>query len=274
MMPELPEAETIRKGLHKTVRGKRIKEVTITLPSMVRRFASKQDVVKRTRGKIIAAIRRRGKSILFILDSSDVLVFRLGMTGQLLWSHPRSRVDKDKHTHLTIDFDGGEKIFFRDIRQFGEVYITEKESLEETLNMGAEPLTKTFTLQSLKQIMSSSIKIKPLLMDQKRIAGIGNIYSDEILFEAGIHPFRPAFSFNDDELKKLHWAIGFILDEAIARGGDTIADYRNVLGENGDYQNFHRVYQREGEPCHRCCTPVKRVKLSGRSCHFCPQCQT
>lgn len=273
-MPELPEAETIRKGLDKTVKGKRIKELTITLPSMVRRFVSKQDVVNRTRGKIIAEIRRRGKSILFILDSPDILVFRLGMTGQILWSHPRSRISKDKHTHVTIDFGGSERILFRDIRQFGEVYITGKENLEETLNMGAEPLTKAFTLNFLKRLTSSSVKIKPLLMDQRRIAGIGNIYSDEILFEAGIHPFRPAYSFKHYELKKLHWAIGFILDEAIARGGDTISDYRNILGENGDYQNFHRVYQREGEPCHRCHTPIKRLKLSGRSCHFCPQCQT
>ncbi|MCK5186084.1 MAG: hypothetical protein KAR43_03060 [Deltaproteobacteria bacterium] len=164
-------------------------------------------------------------------------------------------------------------MLFRDIRQFGEVYITRKESLEETLKMGVEPLNKNFTLKSLKQITSSSVKIKPLLMDQKRIAGIGNIYSDEILFEAGIHPFRPAYSFKEKELKKLHWAIGSILNEAIACGGDTIADYRNILGERGRYQNFHRVYQREGEPCHKCNTPIKRLKLSGRSCHFCPRCQ-
>ena len=110
-------------------------------------------------------------------------------------------------------------------------------------------------------------------MDQKRIAGIGNIYSDEIIFEAGIHPFRPAYSLNDKELKKLHWAIGSILNEAIACGGDTISDYRNILGESGRYQNFHRVYQRKGEPCHKCNTPIKRLKLSGRSCHFCPRCQ-
>ena len=272
-MPELPEAETIRKGLNKTVKGKRIKEVTISLPNMVRRFTSKQDVVNRARGKIIANVKRRGKSILFVLDSSDILVFRLGMTGQMLWSHPQSPVSKDKHTHITIDFGGGESILFRDIRQFGEVYITRKESLEETLKMGVEPLNKNFTLKSLKQITSSSVKIKPLLMDQKRIAGIGNIYSDEILFEAGIHPFRPADSLKDKELKKLHWAIGSILNEAIACGGDTISDYRNILGERGRYQNFHRVYQREGEPCHKCNTPIKRLKLSGRSCHFCPRCQ-
>ena len=272
-MPELPEAETIRKGLNKTVKGKRIKNVTISLPNMVKRYASKRDVVNRARGKIIANIRRRGKSILFILDPSDILVFRLGMTGQMLWSHPQSPVSKDKHTHITIDFGGGERILFRDIRQFGEVYMTREENLEDTLNMGAEPLDKNFTLQLLKRITSSSAKIKPLLMDQKRIAGIGNIYSDEILFEAGLHPFRPAHSFKEKELEKLHGAIGSVLNEAIACGGDTILDYRNIHGEGGRYQNFHRVYQREGEPCHTCHTPIKRLKLSGRSCHFCPECQ-
>ena len=272
-MPELPEAETIRRGLIKTVKGKKIKNIVVSLPKMVRRHASRKGVINRVRGKTIANIKRRGKSLLFILDSADVLVFRLGMTGQMLWSYPESPVSKDKHTHVVIDFGEGEEILFRDVRQFGEVYITEKCNLEKTLKMGEEPLNKSFTLETLKQITSSPVKIKSLLMDQKRIAGIGNIYSDEILFEAGIHPLKPSCSLKSKELKKLHGAIGSILREAIACGGDTIADYRSFFGESGRYQNFHRVYQREGEPCQRCDTPVRRVKLSGRSCHFCPRCQ-
>ena len=158
-MPELPEVETIRRGLNKTVKGKRIKDVTISLPNMIRRFTSRRDVVNRARGKIIVNIKRRGKSILFVLDSSDILVFRLGMTGQMLWSHPQYPISKDKHTHITVDFGGGERILFRDIRQFGEVYMTREERLEDTLKMGAEPLDKNFTLQSLKQITISSAKI-------------------------------------------------------------------------------------------------------------------
>ena len=272
-MPELPEVETIRRGLVKTIKGKKIKNLIILLPKMVRRHTSGKEVVKRARGKKIVKVKRRGKSILFILDSSDVLIFRLGMTGQMLWSHPAFPVSKDKHTHVIIDFGQGEKIFFKDMRQFGEMYLATEDNLEGALNMGVEPLGKRFTCETLKDITSSQMKIKPLLMDQKRIAGIGNIYSDEILFEAGIHPLKPSCLLKSKELKNLHRAIGSILNEAIACRGDTISQYRNILGESGQYQNFHRVYQREGEPCHRCNTPVRRTKLSGRSCHFCPHCQ-
>jgi len=272
-MPELPEVETIRRGLRRTVRGKRIKNITISLPKVVRRHASKKEVINKARGKIVVSVKRRGKSLLFILCSSDVLIFRLGMTGQMLWSTPQFPLSKDKHTHVIIDFGEGERVLFRDIRQFGEVYLTTEEHLEKTLKMGTEPLERDFTLEILKDITSSSVRIKHLLMDQKKIAGIGNIYSDEILFEAGIHPFKKARMLKGEELKKLHQAIGSILNEAIACRGDTIAQYRNIFGESGHYQNFHRVYQREGDPCHRCNTPIKRVTISGRSWHFCPHCQ-
>lgn len=272
-MPELPEAETIKRGLNKTVKGKRIQDIAVLLPKMVRRHISKKELINRARGKTVVVVKRRGKSLLFYLHSSDVLIFRLGMTGQMLWSHPRSPVSKDKHTHLIINFGKGERILFKDIRKFGEVYLTTEDNLEETLNMGAEPLGRGFTYEILQHITSSSMKIKQLLMDQKRIAGIGNIYSDEILFEAAIHPLKPACLLKGKELRRLHRAIGCILNEAIACKGDTIGQYRNVFGESGNYQNFHRVYQREGEPCKRCHTPIKRVRLSGRSCHFCPSCQ-
>ena len=119
-MPELPEAETIKRGLNKTVKGKEIKDITISLSKMVRRHATKREVINKSRGKIVVNVKRRGKSLLFILNSSDVLIFRLGMTGQMLWSHPRFPVKKDKHTHIIIDFGGGEKILFKDIRKFGD----------------------------------------------------------------------------------------------------------------------------------------------------------
>ena len=134
-MPELPEVETIRRGLIRTVRGKRIKNIAISLPKIVRRHASKKEVINKARGKIVLNVKRRGKSLLFILNSSDVFIFRLGMTGQMLWSHPQFPLNKDKHTHLIIDFEEGERLLFKDIRQFGEVYITTKEHIEKTLKM-------------------------------------------------------------------------------------------------------------------------------------------
>jgi len=177
-MPELPEVETIRRDLVSVITGKQITDVTVLLPKMVRRQSSQDELIGRARGRTVQRVRRRGKSLLCILDSLDVLVFRLGMTGQLLWSHPDCLPDEDKHTHVIIHFEKGGRILFRDIRQFGEMYLVKKGALEKILQMGAEPLHKSFTLEALKKISSSSVKIKHLLMDQKKIAGIGNIYSD------------------------------------------------------------------------------------------------
>jgi formamidopyrimidine-DNA glycosylase len=272
-MPELPEVETLRRSLVKKVKGKKIVDLTVTLPKMVRRFISWKDLIKRVRGNTIVAIKRRGKSLLFILDTSDVLIIRLGMTGQLIWSSQKRPVKVDKYTHIIIRFEKDERVLFRDVRQFGEAYLAEKRNLENILKMGAEPLTKDFTPDILGTIMSSTVKIKNLLMDQRRIAGIGNIYSDEILFEAGIHPLKKACSLRRTELIKLYKAIGLVLHEAIACKGDTFSDYRTLSGGQGTYQHFHRVYQREGESCRRCSESIVRVKLSGRSCHYCPGCQ-
>jgi len=273
-MPELPEVETLRRSLVKKIKGKKIVDLTITLPSMVRRFISRKELIRRVRGNTVVAVKRRGKSLLLILDSSDVLIVRLGMTGQLIWSAHHRPVTVDKYTHIIIHFGKEERVLFRDVRQFGEMYLTEKSDLENILKMGAEPLKQGFTPEVLGMITSSTVKIKNLLMDQRRIAGIGNIYADEILFEAGIHPLKQACSLKRTELKGLHQAIGLVLREAIACKGDTFSDYRTLSGGQGTYQHFHRVYQREGEPCRRCRGSIVRVKLSGRSCHFCPSCQT
>ena len=272
-MPELPEVETIRRNLARIIKGKRISRLTVILPGMVKRGITPEELVRRTRNRHITAVKRRGKSLLIVLDSSDVLIFRLGMTGQMLWSHPRRPARKDTHTHVIIDFGRGERILFRDVRRFGGVFLTEKKNIEKTLAMGAEPLHRSFTPEALDIIASSRVRIKQLLMDQKRIAGIGNIYSDEILFEAGIHPLTPACTLGGEQVQKLHQAVCSILREAIACKGDTFSDYRTVFGERGSYQNHHRVYQRQGEPCKRCDTPIVRIRISGRSCHFCPSCQ-
>lgn len=272
-MPELPEVETLRRSLVKKVKGKKIVDLTITLPKMVRRFISWEELIKRVCGNTVLAIKRRGKSLLFMLDTSDVLIVRLGMTGQLIWSSEKRPVKVDKYTHIIIHLEKDERVLFRDVRQFGEVYLEEKRNVENILRMGAEPLNKEFTPEILGMITSSTVKIKNLLMDQRRIAGIGNIYSDEILFEAGIHPLKKACSLGSAELKSLHNAIGLVLHEAIACKGDTFSDYRTLSGGQGTYQHFHRVYQREGESCSRCSGSIVRVKLSGRSCHYCPGCQ-
>lgn len=272
-MPELPEVETIRRNLAKTIRGKRICRLTVIQPAMVKREITPALLAKRARNRIITAVTRRGKALLLNLDSADVLVFRLGMTGQMLWSHPRRPVRRDKHTHLIIHFGRGERVLFRDSRRFGEVYLTAKSNIERILCMGPEPMQKDFTPAVLNSVINSRARIKQLLLDQKRIAGIGNIYSDEILFEAGIHPCTPSCTIKGGRLNKLHQAVCLILREAIACNGDTFSDYRTAFSENGTYQDNHRVYQRQGEPCLRCGTPIARIRIGGRSTHYCPVCQ-
>lgn len=272
-MPELPEVETIRRNLLPLIRGKRISRVNILSPVIVKGGIAPAELVRRTRNRIIAGVKRRGKSLLMVLDSSDVIMFRLGMTGQMLWSHPRRPVRKDKHTHVIIYVGGGERILFRDARRFGGIFLARAHEIERMLGMGPEPLHRRFTPGTLESIIGSRMRIKQLLMDQKRIAGIGNIYADEILFEAGIHPLTPACTLGNKQVFNLHKAVCSILREAIACQGDTFSDYRTAHGESGSYQDNHRVYQRHGEPCRRCATPIVRIRLGGRSCHFCPACQ-
>jgi formamidopyrimidine-DNA glycosylase len=272
-MPELPEVETIRRNLVRTVKGKRISRLTVHQPAMVKREVTPAALAKRARGRTVIALKRRGKALLLMLDSGDAMVFRLGMTGQLLWSQPRKPVRRDKHTHVIIDFARGERLLFRDSRRFGEVYLTGRDNIEKVLGMGAEPLLTRFTPDALRRIIDSAMKIKPLLMDQKRIAGIGNIYADEILFEAGIHPGVPAQSIRGSKIHRLHQSIRSILREAITCQGDTVSDYRTAFGESGTYQCNHRVYQRQGEPCLRCGATIERMRLGGRSSHYCPRCQ-
>jgi formamidopyrimidine-DNA glycosylase len=272
-MPELPEVETIRRNLARTIKGKRIRRLTILQPAMVKREITPPMLAKRARNRFITAVKRRGKALLMFLDSPEVIVFRLGMTGQILWSHPGRPVRRDKHTHVIIEFGTGERLLFRDPRRFGEMYLTGKGNIERILRMGTEPLHRNFTPVVLNGVINSRVRIKQLLLDQKRIAGIGNIYSDEILFEAGIHPCTPSCSIKGVRLGKLHKAVCLILREAIACNGDTVSDYRTAFNENGSYQDNHRVYQRQGEPCLRCGTPIERMRLGGRSSHYCPKCQ-
>ncbi len=271
-MPELPEVETIRRDLINLVAGKTILGIRIKLPRIIRKHKSAGEIRKRIVGKKVKELDRRGKSLLFHLDG-DILVIHLGMTGQILFSTQKHPFQKDKYTHAVIDFEEGKQLLFKDVRQFGQMYVVRKENLEKTLELGPEPLVKSFTLDVLRKLLSAPTKIKVLLMDQKKIAGIGNIYSDEILFEARIHPLRPANSLSQDEVKRLYQAIAAILKKGIKYRGTSADSYLDALGRKGRYEEHHRVYRRSGEPCRVCRTTIKRITIGGRSAHFCPKCQ-
>ncbi len=277
-MPELPEVETIRRDLEKEVVGKRIKSVEATGTRTIRRHSSKKQFIGKLEGAKISGITRKGKYLLMKLDTGDILVVHLGMSGQLLRSAPKDAVEK--HTHVVITFTQGGQLRFVDPRTFGEMFVTTPETLEddvpELVDLGFDPIEEPMSWTVFaERLVARKMKLKALLMDQKFIAGIGNIYADEILFNAGLRYDRSSESLTSQEVRRLYRAMIETLQEAIKHRGSSLADeqYRDLFGEIGDYQTQHKVYDREGEPCRRCRSPIVRVKQGARSTFLCEQCQ-
>jgi formamidopyrimidine-DNA glycosylase len=278
-MPELPEVETIRRDLEKEVVGRRIKEVEVKGKRSVRRHKTGQEFKKALEGKKVGAIRRAGKYLLFALDGEDVLVVHLGMSGQLL----RAKGPKDpleRHTHVVITFTQGGQLRFVDPRTFGEMFVTASGELDaqvpELAHLGFDPLDEVMSWTRFGQMLAARhTGLKTLLMDQKFVAGIGNIYSDEILFAAGLRYDRISDSLSSQEIRRLYRAMVETLSEAVKYRGSSLADeqYRDLYGEIGDYQGQHQVYDREGKPCRRCRNNIVRVRLNGRSAFLCEHCQ-
>jgi formamidopyrimidine-DNA glycosylase len=273
-VPELPEAETIVRGLRSTVVGRCIVRVEVRHPDVLRqpprRFS--RDV----RGRTIAAVERRAKNVLFRLDDQGVVAVNLGMTGRLLaYATLPPRRERPTHPAVRLRFGNGGCLIFDDQRRFGTVEIlTAAAWHERSARLGPEPLEPSFTATALHGgLVTSRSPVRSWLMDQRRIAGVGNIYAAEALYLAGIHPRRPARDIGEAEARKLHGALRSVLQAAIDHGGTTIRDYRNAEGEAGEFADRLRVYGREGAPCHQCGAGVQRTVFSNRSAFFCPVCQ-
>ncbi|MCD5416123.1 bifunctional DNA-formamidopyrimidine glycosylase/DNA-(apurinic or apyrimidinic site) lyase [Candidatus Bipolaricaulota bacterium] len=262
-MPELPEVETIVRGLT-AVSGARIDALQV----LDSRLEIPADEIS---GRTIEAIRRRGKYIVFHLSGGRLLIVHLRMSGRLTLT--RSPAEK-KYTRFILHFDRG-KVYFINPRRLGTVEYS-RSGFPHLL--GVEPLSTAFTAEWLEGVSAASrAQIKPLLMDQKRIAGLGNIYAAEALWRGGIDPRRVAARLTKEEIQALHPAIVQVLHEAIDRMGTTlgrsVADYRDVSGDYGDFQGRLAVYGRKGEPCRRCRAVIERIVQAGRSTFFCPGCQ-
>jgi formamidopyrimidine-DNA glycosylase len=277
-MPELPEVETIRRDIDKEFVSKRIKKVDVTGARSVRRHQDVGDFVARTEGRKLIGTRRRGKYLLMQLDNSDVVVAHLGMSGQLLRANPKDPVDK--HTHVVLSFAGASQLRFVDPRTFGELFVTAPERLEaevpELAHLGFDPIDEQMAWTRFGAMLATRrTKLKPLLMDQRFVAGIGNIYSDEILFGAGLRHDRNSDSLTPQEIRRLYRAVVETLQDAIKHRGSSLADeqYRDLFGDVGEFQRLHNVYDREGEACPRCRSVIVRIKANGRSSYFCSQCQ-
>ncbi|MFN2187734.1 MAG: DNA-formamidopyrimidine glycosylase [Candidatus Promineifilaceae bacterium] len=269
-MPELPEVETVVRSLRQRLIAKTIQDVENQWP---RQLATHDIRALREQiaGTRIKTIHRRGKYIVFGLDSDDWLIIHLKMTGQLLIQKDQDALDN--HVHTIFQLSDGEQLRFHDVRKFGRVYLT-SDSSEILGALGPEPLDSSFTAPSLHKMLSGRKRIiKPLLLDQEFIAGIGNIYADEALHLAQISPRRNSAAITLAEAKRLHAGIVSTLQSAIDLGGATINDYRQPDGSEGEMQNTLRAYGREGEPCLRCSGVITRIVLGSRSTYYCPNCQ-
>ena len=277
-MPELPEVETIRRQLEREAVGKKIKAVDVTGTRSVRRHTNRKQFIARLDGTKITGVSRRGKYLLLALDSGDLLVIHLGMSGQLLRNQPKDPVAK--HTHVVITFTQGGQLRFVDPRTFGELFVTTPDELTaqvpELAELGIDPVDQPMSWQQFGHLLlSRPLKLKAFLMDQSILAGIGNIYSDEILFSAGLRYDRIADTLSTQEIRRLYRAVVETLHDAIKYGGSTLSDqqYVDLYGKTGEYQHHHHVYDREKQACPRCRGVITKVKFAGRSTFFCEQCQ-
>jgi formamidopyrimidine-DNA glycosylase len=276
-VPELPEVESVRVQLEPVLTGRRFERVEIHDPRLVRPYEP-AEVAAELEGERVVAVERRGKYLIVRFESDRVLLIHLRMTGSL--RHSRSGLDPvldgDRHRRAVVRLDDGSDVAYRDVRRFGTWLVLEAGELAPYLatRVGDEPLDALFTAARLgERLAKRRAPIKAALLDQRTLAGLGNIYVDEALWRARIHPLRPAESIDRAELRRLHKAIRTTLEAGIARQGATLRDYALPDGGSGSMQDEFKVYGREGEPCDRCGTPIAKTRLGGRGTWFCPRCQ-
>jgi formamidopyrimidine-DNA glycosylase len=265
-MPELPEVQTVVTTLAPRVLGRQVRRVTHLRDDMV--TPAGFDLRSALAGRTIASLARRGKRIVFTLDDGNALFVHLGMTGRLVVGPSQAPVEP--HTHLILDMDDAHQLRFRDPRRFGEIRWLGQSSVDE--RMGPEPLAMR-SAQLARRLAKTTRAVKNALMDQAVVAGLGNIYVDESLHDARIHPLVPANELSPDQVSALAKSIKKILRRAIRHRGSTLRDYVDADGAKGGFQRLHRVYDREDDPCPACKTPIQRIVVGGRSTHFCPRCQ-
>ena len=292
-MPELPEVETVRRGLEKKLDNFIIKKVEVCRDTTVAFPTKKEDFIKGLHNSLLHKWDRRGKYLIaelrkiedeniqinqkIILKHNGFLIVHLRMTGYFKFIN--SYTPPCKHTRIRFFDKNNNELRFIDVRSFGQMWwikhgLSANKIIKGLGSLGPEPFSKDFDTKYLKKVISKRTKsIKAILLDQKIVAGIGNIYADESLYSAGISPFREAQTIKKNELKKLIESIVTILKQSIGSGGTTFSDFRDLEGENGNFGLQTNVYRRTGKECHKCGNLIERQKITGRSTHWCPTCQ-
>lgn len=271
-MPELPEVETVRRGLEKLILGKKIASLDIRYPKMIK--TDLDQFQKEVPGQVVESMGRRGKYLIFYL-TDKVLISHLRMEGKYFY-YP-DQVPERKHAHVLIHFEDGGTLVYEDVRKFGTMELLAPELLEAyflSKKLGPEPTEQDFDLQVFQAALSKSKKpIKSHLLDQTLVAGLGNIYVDEVLWRAQVHPAKPSQTLTAGEATVIHDQTIAVLGQAVEKGGSTIRTYTNAFGKDGTMQDFHQVYDKTGQECSRCGTVIEKIQLGGRGTHFCPNCQ-
>lgn len=270
-MPELPEVEVIAQGLREYALGETIEQVEIRWAGAIDR-PDPATFADQLVGRTVTDVGRRGKFLVLAVPPAHLLI-HLRMSGRLLYCEAADEAARQHpHVRALLRFVSGRWLVFRDMRKFGRLYLVDNPQAV-TGRLGVEPLSEAFTVEALARVLQRRRQIKPLLLDQRMIAGLGNIYADESLWEAGIHPARPASTLSEEQAAALCDAVRRVLRRAIAHKGTTLRDYRSLRDEEGAYQLALSVYDREGEPCARCGATIERIVVGGRGTRYCPTCQ-
>lgn len=274
-MPELPEIETIKRQLSGKITAKKIQAVEILDDKLYGYLST--DTLEKLTGREVKKISRRAKVLILELDRGLLVAFHLKMSGQIIFANQFLQTFPNKHTRAIFKFTDHTRLYFQDTRRFGWIKVFPAVKLETALfkdPLGPEPLEKNFTVEYLKAVLAGSSRaVKMAIMDQKVLAGLGNIYASEALFLSGVRPQRPANSLEDKEIERLYQAIKKVLFKAIEHKGSSRDRYRDIYGEKGKYQLHFLVYNRSGQKCRRCQSKIKRIVLGGRSSFFCLNCQ-
>jgi formamidopyrimidine-DNA glycosylase len=273
-VPELPEVETVRARLAPVLTGRRFVRVEITDPRLTRPFEP-DAVASELEGETVAAVDRRGKYVVVRFESGRSLLIHLRMTGSLLHARNGALAD-DPYRRAVVRLDDGSDVAYRDVRRFGTWLLLEPDELDDYLKarLGREPLDRSFTSRRMaERLRNRRAPIKAALLDQRTLAGMGNIYADEALWRARVHPLRPAGELRDDEIARVTRGVKEALRAGVARQGATLRDYSTPDGERGRMQHEFKAYGRTGEPCDRCGTPIEKTRVAGRGTWYCPSCQ-
>ncbi|APU71093.1 formamidopyrimidine-DNA glycosylase [Companilactobacillus crustorum] len=272
-MPEMPEVETVRRGLNSQVKGRKITNVEIRYPDLI--TGDVNQFIEFVTDATITDVGRRAKFLLIHLNNGYTIISHLRMEGRYRISADPSAIDK--HSHAIFTLDNGQKMIYNDVRKFGRMQLWNTDDLDNNKSLqklGPEPLSKTFTFALLKpRIMRHHKDIKTVLLDQSVMSGLGNIYVDEVLWKAKIHPQTPSNHLSDTDIQNIIELSNQEMKKAIEAGGSTIRSYIDATGHKGNMQNSLKVYGKEGTPCPRCGTNIVKIKVSGRGTHFCPKCQ-